>query len=311
MRTEQLYYLCEAAKLGSINAASEKLHLSQQGLNASLKSLEKDIGYTLFTTSRQGIKLTEQGEIVVETAAQILPLVDNMNIALQETIQLPQKLESITIEAPPVVSAYLFPEIFQMLSNKYKDLAISIKENDVLPVIQSVKDGTCDLAIVGIQYHLLERLGLSDILSEDLIFEPLYDYKLTIAASVHHPLTRYKSISLKTALQYPFAMHTHGDIHEDLNYRWLTLYGTPAIKIVTSSREIYFNTLCNGTAIGLFPDVDHQHLKLDQYPGLEDRLRFIPLKDSEALHTVGCLYHKKTSITSTMQLVIDELKAFC
>lgn len=88
MRTEQLHYFREAARHGSINAAAEKLHMSQQGLNASLKMLEKDLGYELFTTSRYGITLTPQGEIVLAYADKMLAGFHSMQNALSSSIRM-------------------------------------------------------------------------------------------------------------------------------------------------------------------------------------------------------------------------------
>ena len=43
MRIDQLAALVEVAKSGSINSASKKLHVTQQSLNKSLKSLENEM----------------------------------------------------------------------------------------------------------------------------------------------------------------------------------------------------------------------------------------------------------------------------
>lgn len=307
MRTEQLYYLCETANLGSMNAASEKLHLSQQGLNSALKSLEKDVGYTLFTTSRQGIELTAEGKLVVETAEKVLDLLEQLDVDLKQCSSRTFTHESISIEAAPVVSAAFFPEVFQSISNKYPHIAIMVTEKNPLQIIQSMENMECDLAVVGIQYNLFKRLGYSDVLSKNLVFEPLYDYKLMIAVSEHHPLARYKSLSLKTVLQYPLALLSlASELEEDLNYQWLALYGEPKVKFVTSSREIYFNTLRSGAAIGFFPDSYSGYYDLER----EKNLKLIPIKGEESLHTVGYLYNKAHPLTQAMKIIMNELKSF-
>ena len=47
MRIEQLVYLIEAARLRSINKASENLYITQQSMNLSLKKLEDELGTKL------------------------------------------------------------------------------------------------------------------------------------------------------------------------------------------------------------------------------------------------------------------------
>lgn len=306
MRTEQLYYLCKTVDAGSINAAAETLHLSQQGLNASLKSLEKELGHTLFTTSREGITLTTHGELVVEAAKKVIDVLEELTVTLKQATKMAVS-EFITIYAAPVVSEYFVPEIFRILSNKYAHLGIKIVEREPLQIIEAVKNNECDLAIVGIQYNLLNKLGRLDIFSENLYFKELYQYRLSLAVSEHHPLAQYKSVSIKTALQYPIVLFSPEPSEENLNYQWLQNYGHPEIKFVTASKDIYYNILRDGSAIGFFPNSRHGHFNISA----EDGIKRIPLKNDEAIHKVGYLLNKDKAITPAMQLVINELESFC
>ena len=47
MRIEQLEYLCEVAKRRSMNLAADKLHIAQQTLSTSIKTLEKELDVKL------------------------------------------------------------------------------------------------------------------------------------------------------------------------------------------------------------------------------------------------------------------------
>lgn len=58
MQLEQLRYLILIHRLGSINKASEQVHLSQQALNTSMKKLEAEIGCPLFIYHARGVILT-------------------------------------------------------------------------------------------------------------------------------------------------------------------------------------------------------------------------------------------------------------
>lgn len=58
MQLEQLRYLILIHRLGSINKASEQVHLSQQALNTSMKKLEAEIGCPLFIYHARGAILT-------------------------------------------------------------------------------------------------------------------------------------------------------------------------------------------------------------------------------------------------------------
>jgi len=66
-----LYYFWVAAREGSIVKACEKLHLAQPTVSAQIIKLEKELGKTLFERQRRGMKLTEDGRLVLGYAEQI------------------------------------------------------------------------------------------------------------------------------------------------------------------------------------------------------------------------------------------------
>ena len=61
MRMDQLEYLIEISKNRSLNAAAKKLHISQQALSTSIKTLEDELGFKVLYRSYQGVALTPKG----------------------------------------------------------------------------------------------------------------------------------------------------------------------------------------------------------------------------------------------------------
>lgn len=61
MTLNQLKYIVELSKDSSINEAAKKLFISQPSLTASLKSLEQEVGFEIFSRTKSGISLTDQG----------------------------------------------------------------------------------------------------------------------------------------------------------------------------------------------------------------------------------------------------------
>lgn len=66
MRIETLIYFQEIANCRSFTKASRKLYVSQQGLSKAVKSLEKELSTTLFTSGGEGLELTEDGKLLLE-----------------------------------------------------------------------------------------------------------------------------------------------------------------------------------------------------------------------------------------------------
>lgn len=71
MTFQQLQYLLEIQKTGSISAAAQKLFVSSSSVSISLSSLEKELGYPLFIRTQKGLVPTDQGRQVIDYADQI------------------------------------------------------------------------------------------------------------------------------------------------------------------------------------------------------------------------------------------------
>jgi len=78
IRTEQLYYLLQVEKYGSINKAAEALFVTGSAVSLAIKQLEKECGYPILERTYRGVRLTEDGKKVVKIAKQIFLLYDEI-----------------------------------------------------------------------------------------------------------------------------------------------------------------------------------------------------------------------------------------
>ena len=62
MTFQQLQYVLEVARCGSINKAAQGLFVSQSSISKLLKDLEEELGVTLFCRTNRGITVTDQGK---------------------------------------------------------------------------------------------------------------------------------------------------------------------------------------------------------------------------------------------------------
>ena len=72
MKLEWLRYYVEIASTGSLNKAAENLYLSQPALTKIIHALEKEVGETLLCRKKTGVFLTEQGEVFLTFAQNVL-----------------------------------------------------------------------------------------------------------------------------------------------------------------------------------------------------------------------------------------------
>lgn len=308
MRIEYLMYLCEVAKNGSINSSADNLNISQQGLNRALKSLEKEIGCPIFLTSNQGVVLTPQGMLLVETAQNILREWQTFQNSLYELNSKTELASSLSLYVTPAILEYYATNFLSYFSNQHPEISLNIIEGDHIHVLEAIENGSADLGLFGIQYPILDEIFPEYKKAKHIEFIPLYQYKIAVLANSSSPISKYKSLSLKTLLKYPLILppHTSSNLENDLNYRWLKMYGEPQIKFATSSVKVYKSLISSGQTVGLTSAARHGKINIP----LEKDLAIIQLNDVNNVSTVGCLYNTSKPITAALKALIESLKSF-
>lgn len=71
MTIQQFQYVLEVYRAGSVSQAAKNMFVGQSSVSLSITNLEKELGYPVFTRSKQGVTPTKQGMKVIEHAARI------------------------------------------------------------------------------------------------------------------------------------------------------------------------------------------------------------------------------------------------
>ena len=71
MTIQQMQYVLEVHRAGSVSQAAKNLFVGQSSVSLSITNLEKELGYPIFNRSKNGVTLTRQGKNVLEHAARI------------------------------------------------------------------------------------------------------------------------------------------------------------------------------------------------------------------------------------------------
>ena len=72
MTFQQLTYVVEISKCGSINKAAGKLFLSQSGISTAIRELEEELGIQFFVRSNRGVEFTPDGREFLGYAVSLL-----------------------------------------------------------------------------------------------------------------------------------------------------------------------------------------------------------------------------------------------
>jgi len=140
MDWDKLRIFHAVAQAGSFTHAGEALNLSQSAISRQISSLEKDLNTPLFHRHARGLVLTEQGELLQSTVADVMTKLQTVETLLAETGE--QPTGELRITAPvafgtvwltPQMREFmeLYPEIKLELILTDDHLDIAMREADV------------------------------------------------------------------------------------------------------------------------------------------------------------------------------------
>ena len=205
MKLEQFAQVVEIAKTGSFSKAAENLLMSQPGLSASVKLLERELGADLFVRGKKGVELTAVGSNFVSQAKQILGQVDNLSQLCKNGS--PGVFQTLCVAA----CHFRFTSAaVAMLLNRHKEDGVRYVLRNGIPedCIEWVSKGVCDVGIV--YYDTDKEKEFTKLLQlKQLRSQKIYDVQVRAVIGRGHPLydTDVSEIDAQELLKYPMVAH--------------------------------------------------------------------------------------------------------
>ena len=198
MELRQLEYFIAVAEEANFTRAAERVHISQSGVSAQIRKLERDLGTTLIDRSGRTAGLTAAGEAALEHARAALASVDAVRHAVDDVMGL---LRGRLVVG--MVSAGTVPGLFDALAafhRAHPGVEIALVEDNSDRLIERVRSGTMDLALVGAAGMSPPGLDALTIVSEPVV----------AAVAIGHPLARRRRVTLADISAYPIVCLPEG-----------------------------------------------------------------------------------------------------
>ncbi|MFC0273354.1 LysR family transcriptional regulator [Metabacillus herbersteinensis] len=243
MQIEQLEYVIEVAKAGTISKASENLHVTQSAISQSLSLLEKELGVTLFHRSRTGTIPTVEGQKVIQKAYEIIKVIQELKDEMQTEIMAVKgelKLASI----PTFMTFFLNP--MAAFKADFPNVNIEIKEQETQEIIEAINQSTVDIGMIA--YHV----GLKNI-TDDLEFKPLIKGEMKVYVNKNSPLAIHDSVKPQTLINQTIVMY-NGDYIKWFVNDFLNQFGPLNILFSSNNTDVIRKAIINNLAITFSPD---------------------------------------------------------
>lgn len=147
---KQLSYALAAEKTLHFKKAAELCHVSQSALSTGLTELEKQLGVTIFERDNKKVLVTPLGKQVLDHAREIMLKVGDLQ-CLADSHKTPLSFP-MTIGVIPTIAPFLLPKLFPELNREFPEAQISIVEEQSAVLVDLVRRGEIDSAILALPF---------------------------------------------------------------------------------------------------------------------------------------------------------------
>lgn len=142
----QIKIFLSASKHMSFTRAAEELHISAPAISMQIKEMEEDMGVTLFLRENKKIALTTAGEYFLVYARRV-------SSTLIEANNMMERLRGTEVKALKIglvsTAKYFLPQMLSEFKKDYPNLQIKIEVRNRQQLIELLRDGELDIAIMG------------------------------------------------------------------------------------------------------------------------------------------------------------------
>ena len=242
MDLRQLEYFCAISKFGNFTKTAEYLHVSQPSVTKAIKSLENEFDLILVDRRQKHVSLTPEGRVFLLHAEKILAAVEETQRDMKR-FQL-ERRGTIHFGIPPMVEAYLFPDLFTKFKSVYPNMNLDVKEySDSMEVREKAESGVLDFGIVFSQQGQMpnEFLILSD--------------NMSLCVSPDRNLAKLDNITFDDLRSENFIMQQSNTYqYQNVYERCVDSGYAPNILLCTTQMKTIKQLVTNNMGISILPD---------------------------------------------------------
>lgn len=250
--TREIEYILTVAQEKSISRAAQSLNISQPALSQAILKIEAIIGVPLFIRTKNGIVLTEIGDIFVKYGAEIMGCVDQLERGLNP--QRKTATESLRIGVPYYLGSRIMPPFLRKFQDIYPSIQITLIEMASQDLEVELLNQRIDIAVVplpmqllGIRYQEIITSRIAVVLSQDNPFRQQFYCR---------PGDDAFYVDLSSLEKAPFVMLNQN--HRTATVAMAMLHNVlinPHISFLTSNFDTLKQLISHNLGIALVPDL--------------------------------------------------------
>lgn len=199
---KQLTYALAVEKQLHFKKAAEQCHISQSALSTALNELEKQLGIIIFERDNKKVLVTPLGKEVLDRARVIVAQTQDLH-QLYANKDNPLA-HSMKVGVIPTIAPYLLPKLFAKLKVSYPNAEIAILEDQSHVLVDKVRSGELDTAILAMPFDC-----------EGLLTLDFWEENFRLITNSEHPLGNQKEVSSSELDQKELLLLSEGHCLKD------------------------------------------------------------------------------------------------
>lgn len=133
------------AQCGQVSTAARQLGLSQPAVTAKIRQLEAEVGGPLFHRHLRGMRLTDEGRILLDYANRVHALLEEAAERIQGEGTM---LGDLHLAASTTAAAYVLPRLLQGYLGTHRPSSVTVEVGNTDQVLAWIREGRVALGLV-------------------------------------------------------------------------------------------------------------------------------------------------------------------
>lgn len=185
MELRHLEHFVAVAEQKHFTRAAEAMSISQSGLSASIRALERELHASLFVRNTRSVELTEAGRALLCEGRRTLAAAEAARDAVAAVQGLLRGHLSVGLEQ--CLGAVDVPALLAKFRSSYPGVEIEVRQGGSTPMLDELASGRLDVAFVATAGDPVDGLDLRALSRESMVLVCAPDHRLASASLVGLP----------------------------------------------------------------------------------------------------------------------------
>ncbi|MBU3064199.1 LysR family transcriptional regulator [Nocardia sp. NEAU-G5] len=291
MELRQLRYFVTVVEEANFTRAAARLHLTQPGLSAQIRQLERELGQPLLDRSGRSITPTAAGAAVLPQARAALAAAQRISQTVDEFTGLVRGHVRVGLISGAAYDEFDVAGVLTAFHRDHPQVAISLTEDTTDRMLAAVTRGDLDIALIGLSGEPDPALGVEIVL----------DTRINAVVAVDDAEFGDRT-TLSELRDRPLISLTRGTgIRGVLEHACAAVGFAPRIEFEAAAPALLIKLAAGGLGIAIVPDIPPAQ-------AAAAGVRTVEITDPELRGRLGLVWHARGQLGPAAKVLLGQLR---